>query len=196
MKWQSFTKKQQIYIVAFSGILVILLWSFFSAKILTSGLNRKDISQGEDSQQAVVEGIILTETKDEKKYWEIYGDTGVYDSKEEVATLNGVLANFYKENEVSMSIKSSQGTYDAKAKTITLFDDTYLVIKDGFTLNADKLIWSGNDKPIFAYGHVVITKDEQFLANADEIEISADYDNIKIKGHTVSKIYNGSNNEK
>ena len=143
----------------------------------------------------MVEGIILTETKDEEKYWEIYGDTGVYDSKQEVATLNGVLANFYKENQVSMSIQSSQGTYNAREKTITLFNDTYLVIKDGLTLNADKLVWSGNDKPIFAYGNVVITKDDQFMANADEIEISADYEDIKIKGNTTSKIY-GSKDEK
>lgn len=196
MKWQSFTNKQKIYTIAFIGILAILLWSFYSAKLLTSGLNRKDISKAEDNQQAIVEGIILTETKDEEKYWEIYGDTGVYDSKEEIATLNGVLANFYKENKVTMSITSSQGTYNAKEKTITLFNDTYLVIKDGLTLNADKLIWSGNDKPIFAYGNVIITKDDQFMANADEIEISADYEDIKIKGNTTSKIYNRSNNEK
>ena len=68
-----------------------------------------------------------------------------------------------------MSIQSSQGTYNAREKTITLFNDTYLVIKDGLTLNADKLVWSGNDKPIFAYGNVVITKDDQFMANADDI---------------------------
>lgn len=196
MKWQSFTKKQQIYIIAFAVIVFILLWSFFSAKLLTSGLNRKEISQGGDSQQAVVEGIILTETKEEEKYWEIYGDTGVYDSKQEVATINGVLANFYKENQVSMSIISSKGTYNAKEKTITLYEDTYLVIKDGLTLNADKLVWSGNDKPILAYGNVIITKDDQFMANADEIEISADYEDIKIKGNTTSKIFNRSSNGK
>ncbi len=196
MKWQSFTNKQKIYIIASAAIVLILLWSFFSAKLLTSGLNRKDIEQGGDSQQAVVEGIILTETKDEEKYWEIYGDTGVYDSRQEVATLNGVLANFYKDNKVSMSIKSSKGTYDSKDKKITLYEDTYLVIKEGLTLSADKLVWTGNDKPIFAYGHVIITKDDQFMANADEIEISADYENIKIKGNTVSKIYNRSKNEK
>ncbi len=190
MKWQSFTKKQQIYIIAAGVITFILLWSFFSAKLLTSGLNRKELSKGEDSQQAVVEGIILTETKDEEKYWEIYGDTGVYDSKQEVATLNGVHANFYKENQVSMSITSSKGTYNSKEKTITLYEDTYLVIKEGLTLNADKLVWSGNDKPIFAYGNVLLTKDNSLMANADEIEISADYSDIKIKGHTTSKIYN------
>ncbi len=196
MKWQSFTKKQQMYIIAAGVITFILLWSFFSAKLLTSGLNRKNIAEGGDSQQAVVEGIILTETKDEEKYWEIYGDTGVYDSKQEIATLDGVLANFYKENQVSMSITSSKGTYNAKEKTITLYEDTYLVIKEGLTLKSDKLIRSGIDKPIFAYGNVLLTKGNTLMANADEIEISADYSDIKIKGNTTSKIFNGSKNAK
>lgn len=185
-----------MYIIAFSAITLILLWSFFSAKFLTSGLNRKDLAQNSESQQALVEGIILTETKDEEKYWEIYGDSGLYDSKQETASLNNVHANFFKENKVSMSIVSSKGTYNAKDKTITLYEDTYLVIEQGLTLSADKLIYKGSDKPILAYGHVIITKGDEFMANADEIEISADYSNIKIKGNTTSKIFNRSNNGK
>jgi len=196
MKWQSFTKKQKLYIIVSGVIALILLWSFFSAKILTAGLNRKELSEGGDSQQAAVEGIILTETKNEEKYWEIYGDTGIYDSKQEVATLNNVHANFFKDNKVNMSIISSRGTYNAKEKTITLYEDTYLVLEQGLTLNADKLIWSGNDKPIFAYGNILITKDDKFMATADEIEISADYENIKIKGNTTSKIYDRGKNAK
>ena len=196
MKWQSFTKKQKTYIIAFSAIVLVLLWSFFSAKLLTSGLNRKELVQGGESQQAVVEGIIITETKDEEKYWEIYGDNGLYDSKKEIASLNNVHANFFKENKVSMSIVSSKGTYNAKEKTITLYEDTYLVLEQGLTLNADKLIYKGSNNPILAYGNVVVTRGDEFMANADEIEISADYSNIKIKGNTTSKIYNRSNNEK
>lgn len=196
MKWQSFSGKQKAYIISVSLVIVILLWSFISAKILTSELNRKDLAEGGDSKQAVVEGVILTETKNQVKYWELYAENGTYNSKEDVASLNDVNANFYKNNEVSMSIQSSQGAYDSKNGTITLFDDTYVVIKDGLTLSADKLVWSGSDKPIFAYGHVIITKGAEFMASADEIEISAEYDNIKIKGNTTSKVYNRSGNGK
>ena len=195
-KWQSLTKKQKMYVIVSGAITLILLWSFFSAKLLTSGLNRKDLAQNGESQQALVEGIILTETKNEEKYWEIYGDTGLYDSKQDTASLNNVHANFFKDNKVSMSIVSSKGSYDAKTKTITLYEDTYLVIEQGLTLSADKLIYKGSNEPILAYGNVIVTKGDEFMANADEIEISADYSNIKIKGNTTSKIYNGSNNEK
>jgi len=192
MKWQSFTNKQKTYVIVVAMLSVVLLWSFISAKILTSNLNRKDLANGGDSKQAVVEGVILTETKNEVKYWELYAENGVYNSNDDVASLNDVNANFYKDNQVSMSIQSSQGAYDAKNGTITLFDDTYVVIKDGLTMSADKLVWSGSDKPVFAYGHVIITKGSEFMASADEIEISAEYDNIKIKGNTTSKVYNRS----
>ncbi|MBO7672355.1 LPS export ABC transporter periplasmic protein LptC [bacterium] len=196
MKWQSFSGKQKAYIISISLVIVILLWSFFSAKILTSQLNRKELAEGGDNKQAVVEGVILTETKNQVKYWELYAENGTYNSKDDVASLNDVNANFYKDNQVSMSIQSSQGAYDSRNGTITLFDDTYVVIKDGLTLSADKLVWSGSNKPIFAYGHVIITKGAEFMASADEIEISAEYDNIKIKGNTTSKVFNRSGNGK
>ena len=192
MKWRNFSAKQKAYIISSGLIAVVLLWSFFSAKILTTNLNRKELTNGGDSKHAVVEGVILTETKNEVKYWELYAENGTYNSSIDVASLNDVNANFYKDKVVSMSIHSSQGEYNAKHGTITLFDDTYVVIKDGLSLSADKLVWSGNDKPIFAYGHVLITKDAEFMATADEVEISADYDNIKIKGNTTSKVFNRS----
>lgn len=192
MKWQSFSNKQKAYIIVSTMICVVLLWSFFSAKILTSNLNRKDLANGGDSKQAVVQGVILTETKDQVKYWELYAENGVYSSDRDVATLNDINANFYRDNEVSMSIQSAQGEYDANNGVITLYDDAYVVLKDGLSLSADKLVWSGNDKPIFAYGHVLITKGTEFMASADEIEISSEYDNIKIKGNTTSKVYNRS----
>lgn len=196
MKWQNYTKKQKAYIISIALIVVVMFWSFFSAKILTANLNRKDLTNGGDSKQAVVEGVILTETKDKVKYWELYAENGTYNSNDDVASLNDVNANFYKQNEVSMSIQSSQGEYDAKNGVITLFDDTYVVLKDGLSLSADKLVWSGNDQPILAYGHVLITKGAEFMANADEIEISSDYEKIKIKGNTTSKVFNRSSNER
>ena len=196
MKWQSFTNKQKAYIIGSSVVLLILLWSFFSARILTTGLNRQNLTQSGDNKSAIAEGIILTETKDEVKYWEVYGDEGLYDSQKDITTLNGVLANFYKENDVSMSIKSAQAEYNSKERVITLFDDVFVVLKDGFTLSSDKLVWSGGDKPIFAYGHVIITKGDEYMANADEVEISANYDDIKIKGNTISRVYDRSYNGK
>lgn len=190
MNWKNLSKKKKAYIGAFGAIVGLLLWAFISAGVITHNFNRSQLQTDQDRQEALINGIILTETKDEHKYWEIYGETGNYDSKNGVALLNNVVGNFYdKNNEVSMSFESSKGTYNANNSQIILYEDTFIVLKDLTTLRANKLVWSGNDMPIVAEGNVRITRNQEFLATAQKIEISPDYDTFKIEGNAVSKIY-------
>lgn len=187
---KNLSKKQKTYIGALAVIVGILVWAFISAGVITHNFNRSQLQTDQDRQEALMQGIILTETKDEKKYWEIYGETGNYDSKNGVAMLNNVIGNFYDDkNEVSMSFESSKGTYNEKKGQIILYDDTFIVLKDFTTLRANRLEWSGSDKPIVAEGNIRITRDKDFLATAKKVEISPDYDNFKIIGNAVSKIY-------
>lgn len=189
MKWSNLSKKQQVYAGAFIALASILIWAFISAGIITHDFNRNQLSADADNQEAIISGIILTETKDKTKYWELYGESGSYNSKNELAMMDNVIGNFYKDNEVSMSFQSSKGTYNAARKIIMLYQDTFVVLKDGTTLKADRLRYPGNDQPITAHGNVQITRGKQFLATADEIEISPDFESFKIKGSTTSKIY-------
>ena len=103
--------------------------------------------------------------------------------------MDNVVGNFYKDNEVSMSFQSSKGTYNAQKKVIMLYQDTFIVLKDGMTLKADRLRYPGGDEPIIAKGNVKITRGNQFSATADEIEISPDFESFVIKGKTTSNIY-------
>lgn len=189
MKWSNLSKKKKAYICAFAVLASIMVWAFISAGVITHDFNRSQLSTDKDKQEATINGIILTETKEHKKYWELYGETGSYDSTNEIAMMDNVIGNFYKDNEVSMSFQSSKGTYNASRKTIVLYQDTFVVLKDGTTLKADRLRYPGNDQPITAHGNVRITRGNQFLATADEIEISPDFESFKIKGKTTSKIY-------
>ena len=187
---QNLSKKQKAYIGALAVIVGVLVWAFISAGVITHNFNRSQLQTDQDRQEALMQGIILTETKDEKKYWEIYGETGNYDSKNGVAMLNNVIGNFYDDkNEVSMSFESSRGTYNEKKGQIILYDDTFIVLNDFTTLRANRLEWSGTDKPVIAEGNIRITRDKDFLATAKKVEISPDYDNFKIIGNAVSKIY-------
>ncbi len=197
MNWKNLSKKRKAYLAAFVSLVGVLMWAFISAGIITHNFNRSQLSIDKDRQEALIHGIILTETKDENKYWEIYGESGNYDSKNGIAMLNNVLGNFYNNNnEVSMSFESSRGTYNEKKGKIVLFDNTFVVLKDGTTLRADRLEWSGNDKPIKAQGNIRITRNQQFLALAKKIEISPDYEHFKIEGNAVSKIFNDKVNKK
>ena len=172
------------------AIVGLLAWAFISAGVITHNFNRSQLQTDQDRQEALIHGIILTETKDEQKYWEIYGETGNYDSKNGVAMLDNVVGNFYgDDNQVSMSFESTKGTYNEVKKQIILYEDTFIVLKDLTTLRANKLVWSGRDIPIIAEGNVRITRADEFLATASKVEISPDYDKFKITGKTVSKIY-------
>ena len=168
----------------------IMLWAFISAGIITRDFNRSQISGQQDKQEAKIEGLILTETKDEHKYWEIYGETGNYNSDNSIAMLDNCIGNFYNEsNEVSMSFESSKGTYNSIKQEIILYQDTHIVLKDGTSLEADRVVWSGNDKPITAKGNVQIKRNDEFYATAESVEISPNYDRFKIQGKAVSKVY-------
>ncbi len=190
MKWRDLSKKKKAYLLAFAGFVGILLWAFISAGVITHNFNRSQLSTDQDRQEALINGIILTETKDDKKYWEIYGETGTYDSINGVALLDNCIGNFYDDNnEVSMSFESSKGTYNSKKTQIIMYNDTRIVIKDGIMLEADRLTWTGRENPVIAKGNVRITRHGQFLATANEVEISPEYDKFKITGNAVSKMY-------
>lgn len=189
-KIKNLSKKQKAYFGAFMAIVALLAWAFISAGVITHNFNRSQLQTDQDRQEASIDGIILTETKDEKKYWEIYGETGNYDSKNGVAMLNNVIGNFYDdENQVSMSFESSKGTYNEKKEQIILYEDTFIVLKDLTTLSANRLVWSGKDIPTVAEGNVRITRKNELLATADKVEISPNYEKFKIVGNAVSRVY-------
>ena len=166
-----------------------MLWAFISAGVITSNFNRAQLKGTENKQKVDAVGIIITETKDAKKYFEIYGETGTYSNEANIATLHNVVGNFYKDGEVAMSFQSSKGTYDEKNKVITLYENTYIVLKDETSLEADRLIWSGSDVDTIAEGNVKIRKSNDMYALADKCIICAGYDKFKIIGKTKTKIY-------
>ena len=173
-KFKKISKKQKAYIATFVAIIGLLAWAFISAGVITHNFNRSQLQTDQDRQEAQIDGIILTETKDEKKYWEIYGETGNYDSKNGVAMLDNVVGNFYDDkNEVSMSFESSKGTYNENKGQIILYQDTFIVLKDLTTLRANKLVWSGSDVPTVAEGNVRITRNDELLATAKKVIISS-----------------------
>lgn len=67
---KNLSKKQKTYIGALAVIVGIWVWAFISAGVITHNFNRSQLQTDQDRQEALMQGIILTETKDEKKYWE------------------------------------------------------------------------------------------------------------------------------
>ncbi len=188
-RFNKIDKKKRSYVIAIFLVVFVMSWAFISAGVITANFNRSQIKGKEDEQKVDAVGIIITETKDGNKYFEIYGETGNYSNDHSVATLNNVIGNFYQKNEVAMSFQSSKGTYDEKTGVITLYDNTYIVLKDNTSLNTDKLTWSGSDKETVAEGHVLIKKNNEMIATADKGYIGVGYEKFKIVGNTKTKIY-------
>lgn len=188
-KYKLMDKRKQIYALSVLAVVFIMLWAFISAGLITANFNRTQLKNKENEQKVDAIGIIITETKENTKYFEIYGETGHYSNDHSIATLNNVIGNFYKDNEVSMSFQSSKGTYDENTGEITLFDNTYIVLKDGISLKTDKLTWSGSDKDTVAEGNIVIRKGNELQSTAQKCIIGAGYDKFKIVGKTTTKIF-------
>ena len=188
-RFKELDRRKKIYISLIFIFVFVMAWAFISAGVITGNFNRTQINGKQDEQKVDALGIIITETKEGKKYFEIYGETGHYSNDHSVATLYNVIGNFYQNNEVAMSFQSSKGTYDEKTGVIVLYDNTYIVLKDGVSLNTDKLTWSGSDKETVADGHVVIKKNNEMKATAKKGVISPGYERFRIIGNAHTEIF-------
>lgn len=182
-------KKKRSYLFATIAIIFVMAWAFISAGIITSNFNRAQLKGSENEQKVDAIGVIITETKDGSKYFEIYGETGSYSNDHSIATLHNVIGNFYKDNKVGMSFQSTKGTYNEQTGVITLYENTFIVLEDGTSLNADKLTWHGSKDVTVAEGNVLIKKNNEMIATADKGIIDADYEKFKIIGNTTTKLY-------
>lgn len=188
-KFRVLNKKKKTYLLVSLSIIFVMLWAFISAGVMTANFNRAQIKNGVDTQKVDARSIIITETKEGKKYFEIYGETGNYSNDHSIATLHNVVGNFYKDGEVAMSFQSSKGSYNEKLGTITLYEHTYIVLKDETSLESNRLTWAGSDKDTIAEGNVKIKKSKEMIALADKCIISPGYEKFKIVGQTQTKLY-------
>ena len=188
-RYKNLDKKKKASFWALIVIISVLVWAFLAAGVITNNFNRAQIKGNENEQKVDALGIIITETKEGKKYFEIYGENGHYSNDHSIATLNNVIGNFYRDNEVAMSFQSSKGTYDETTGVITLYENTYIVLQDEISLKTDKLIWSGNNKDTIAEGHVTIKKGNEMISTANKCIIGAGYKKFKIVGNTKTDVY-------
>lgn len=189
-RWVKMEKRQKAYFFIALVISMILVWAFISAGVITGNFNRSMVKSSGDKQELQVSSMILTETKDGQKFWEIFGETGKYSSDHKVANLTNIVGNFYKDNAVEMSFESTHGLYNEETQEIILYDNVFVVLKDETSLIADKLIYDIKTKTLDIQGNVKINRKNSFKATAQKAVIDSDYSHFKIMGTTCSKLYN------
>ena len=182
--------KKKIYTAVFLTVFGICLFGFIWSWIVTKDIRSNAVSDDVKSRKVTVGNLILTETKDEKVYWEQKKKKGSYDSATGLVVLEDATGNFYnKENEVVLSIESNKGTYKEDERIITLEGDTFIVAKEGYSIKADKIVWKGRDEDIIAEGNIIVQSKDQFEATSEKAIFNYDFTKFRIEGNCKSSVY-------
>ena len=191
------SKRKIAYISILAIFIIGCVWAFIAAGIITKNFKKEALSDAGEKQKLNIENLIITETKEDKKYWELYAESGYYDNQNKVAILYNIIGNFYDKDEVVLSMESSKGTFDEATKKVVLYEDTFIIYKDGTNVKADRFTWQGNDKDIIAQGNVVIQRAGEIRTFSNEAILGNKMTNVRIKGRSKTELYSKGNfNEK
>ena len=182
-------KKNLAYIILFSVIIIGCLWAFISASMLTKSFKNKIIDQTYNNKEANIENLLVTETKEGEKLWEMYADTGHYSDIDNVVFLENIIGNFYEGKNVKASFKADRGTYHSIKKEIILYDNVLLVYDDGTNIQTDRIKYAGKNEDIVAQGNVRIEKPNQAIVYGGKAVLKGDFSDFHIEGRTKTKFY-------
>lgn len=186
-------KKNLFYIILIVIVALACLWAFISASYITKNFKKKLLNDSLGKQEISIQNLLVTETKEDKKSWELFADNGYYDNAAQVAILNNIVGNFYDDNEVVASFESSKGTYNQKTKQIVLYERTLIVYKDGSNVSANKMEWQGKDSDITAEGSVRLELPSKVVVVAEKAALSSDFKHLTVLGRTKTEIYDNGN---
>ena len=187
------SKRKITYIVILSLVVLGCAWAFISAGVITKNFKKEAINNAGEKQKLNIENLIITETKEDKKYWELYAESGYYDSQNKVAILYNVIGNFYDDDKVVLSMESSKGTFSEETKKVVLYENSYFIYKDGTDVRADRFVWQGNDKDIVAQGNVIIRRNGELRTISNEAVLTNQMTSVRIKGRSKTELYSKGN---
>lgn len=187
------SKRKIVYLIILLIILIGCSWAFISAGLITKNFKKDILNSAGEKQELNIKNLVITETKDDKKYWELYAESGYYDNQNKVAILYDIVGNFYENDEVVLSMESTKGSYSETNKKVVLYENTYFIYKDGTDVKADRFVWQGNDKDIVATGNVVIRRKGELRTFSNEAVLSNQMTQVKIKGRSRTELYSKGN---
>ena len=189
-----FKKKDKFYLTIIIVVTLVLLWAFVSAFFITRSFKKDAAANKLDNKKVYVEDLLLTETKEGKKYWEIYADKGYYEDNQKIAYVTNSIGNFYENDEVIASFQSPRATINSETGQIMLYDRSKLMYKDFTSVVADEFNYDGKDKPILAKGNVIIENPGKLYLMGDNADLTNNMTKISVKGKVTTKVYDKKGN--
>ena len=183
------SKKNIAFTVGFLAIVILCIWAFVSAGMITKSFKTKIVEQTYKNKEANIESLLVTETKDGVKLFELYAETGRYSDSDNIVFLTDLIGNFYEDNKIKASFKSDEGTYDSVTKHIILTGNVLIVYEDGTNISTDMLVYKGKQEDIRAIGNVRIEKPNEAVIMGEEAILDGDYSDFHINGRTKTQFY-------
>lgn len=182
-------EKKKLYKILLISALSLCAFSFLWAWWVTRGV-RGNSAESLATQKISVNNLVLTETKNKKKYWELYSKRAEYDSSSTEVILYNIIGNFYnEEGEVVLSFSSPKGIYVQETEKVTLIGETRIATKDNSFARADRFEWEGKNSNIRAIGNVYLNRNNDIIAKANEAVFKPDLTWFKILGKSETKVY-------
>ncbi|MBQ3642311.1 LPS export ABC transporter periplasmic protein LptC [bacterium] len=183
------SKKNVVYVVALSIVILACLWAFISAGIITKTFKEKLIDNTYSNKEANIENLLVTETKNGEKLWELFAESGRYSESENYVILKDIIGNFYEDKKVKASVKADNGTYNTANKAIMLSDNVILVYEDGTYIKTDRIRFEGKDSDIVAEGNIRIEKPNEAVIMGSRAVLKGDFSDFHIQGRTQTQFY-------
>lgn len=182
------TKKTIFSISLLLFFLILGIWAYVMSKNLMGDveITGKEAKIGEEM---TLQELIITETKEGEKFWEIYADSGYYHKGTDTAILSDITGNFYKEGNIIMSIASPKATYNSDKKQITLQNGAKAATNKDIYIEADEICWTGSKDLIKATGNVKIIRDKQVMTVSDKSAFDTDFTNLEISGDSNTYVF-------
>ena len=182
-------KKRTKFSIIFIAICLVLgaVVAIYATK-MTSEF--KSLLSGESSvENVLVHDVVLTESKDGAKSWEVYAATGHYDFQKVVATLSDIVGNYYEKGEVVMSFTAPSGSYNSETKELKLFGGVKIVGKENARVTTNSISWVTSDDKIRAEGNIVINRANEVTALANKGSVSTDFKNFELYDNAEIRVY-------
>jgi len=185
------SKKTLISISILCALTILSVWVFFSDSGEKVKLNTEKPSavKNTEEEKVRVSDLIITETTEGKKFWEIIATNGDYDKNSDTITLKSVKGNFYKNDIVVLSVEAPLALYNSAKKEVILKNGARAANNKNVLITAKEICWAGKTDTITAKGNVKIVQGDKLKTLSDKSIFNSDFTNLKLSGNSSSYVY-------
>lgn len=186
------SKKLILSIVLITVIVAACVWAFIFSFQITKNLDQMSLKSSDNSSagnNSNAENLIVTETKNGQKYWELVAGSGFYDEKKDIVVLKKVKGNFYKDNNIILSFDAPRGQYNQKNKEIFLSGGARALTDKDVFIKAREILLEGKKDLVFASGDVRIKQADKVLTLSDKSVFNTTFTFLKNTGRAQTFVY-------